>query len=66
MLISVRKKLHSIVVELPMLKDNLRRIGGVETLLYFLSGRRTISSVYLNNIYKLRTVFHAIHSFNEY
>ena len=34
----LRKKLdHSIVVELhvPMLKDNLRRIGGVETLLYF-------------------------------
>ena len=30
----LRKKLHSIVVELPMLKDNLRRIGGVETLLY--------------------------------
>ena len=45
----LRKNLHPIVVELPMLKDNLRRIGGVETLLYFLSGRRTISSVHLNN-----------------
>ena len=40
----LRKKLHSIVVELP-----LRRIGGVETLLYF-SGRRKISSVHLNKV----------------
>ena len=31
----LRKKLHSIVVELPMLKDHLRRVGGVEALLYF-------------------------------
>ena len=30
----LRKKLHSIAIELSMLKDNLRRIGGVETLLY--------------------------------
>ena len=65
----LRKKRHSIVVELPMLKDNFRRIGGGETLLYF-SGRRKIPSVHLNNILKLdatlRTVFHAMHSFNEY